>query len=308
MLAEAERRAIDYLLRLASYSLGTLKVDLAKVSTALSVTDYEFVEIIVSLEAKGLVQIDGLKLPSTLSRSFYLQLLNLETSFVRNAVDNTEHANSRGRLTYAIRRLSDLGSKLRVEPLPPSEGAAAIQKREELLDQLAKKEEDGKESVSVAELNQKLAAVNGIINAFKDFWRNLAGDLTAPDSMITVTEEQRAVALLFCLNGAAPLRADVDRSVDSELEVLKVRHLVGELDKKTYERQLREFQSLIEERRKLRVPSRKEFTDYLNKTQEKLSSLDQLHSKGLLTSKNFNALAGELKVDIGMLEDFTKTN
>jgi len=300
-LTEDERALLTYLLKSGNYRLGSVTISASEVIDDLGLDRTRLAQAVYSLSTQGFVRLG--KLPRDLGEGLLDQTLAgldaLDIIYLENSVAEPEYLSLRQALTDKAKTLME-----HAEPISPLEAAQLFHRRDRVLAQIAQSAKTSKPLQPPETLESELLSLRDRLLPFRKFilWR--ITEMESKAALVeSLYEKRMRMLLLFSQVGLSRLApaGEVAPDLLQEMEVLKARHLVGELSESDMRRDEDLVWEQISRRMTPQLPSDEAFQRWTKNLEVRLDEIKSLRNRGTLGEHVFQVLSQDLSADIALL-------
>lgn len=300
VLPHKEETVLRYLLRISNYRTTSLILQLSKIANDLGLDVAEFAHVLRVLSARGLVR--PIRLPRSIEETIADQIWDdldlLDLRHLERNIAEPEYASSRLALSDELRLVPHS-----TEMLSPREAARLFRKKERMLDKILQLGESSQTGAPSAKLESDLLSIRKTLIPFKEHILLRINKLKTATELRPDPQSQRRMKmlLLFSQVGLSQLVSvcEMGQDLKEELEVLRARHLVGELS----ESDLGDKEDELWAKTSPELPSDEAIKQWQKQLSVKLDAIESLRKKGLLTQSSYKLLAADLNEDIALFRN-----
>jgi plasmid stabilization system protein ParE len=300
-LSGKEALVLGYLLKARNYRAGRVELVPSEVIGELRLAIPELLGGLRSLQASGLIRLCSL--PQDLEASYVAQVFDdvdgLDLRYIEKNTAESEYVSSRRAIAEQLKVFPHYA-----EPFSPLEAARLFHELRMTLERILN--ESSQLSQPREALERELLAIREELLPFRRFIFSRISEFSSqkekrPD---LPTEKRMRMLLLLSQVGMSRLATaeDVAQDLLENLEILKARHLVGEISPLELEDKEKTLWKEISKRMPPELPNQDALAAWAQRLTAKFESLGSLRQRGVISDDFFQSVSQDLHEDIALLK------
>jgi len=296
-----EEHVLAYLLKAGNYRAASIGVSSSEIASDLRLNIPELVRVLRNLSTSGFIRL--ISLPRELETSYVSQVFDdldmLDLRYLENKVTESEYVSTRQSITDQLKLFSH-----HAEPFSPLEAARLFHELNWKLERILS--ESSQLSQPPEALEGELLAIRSKVLPFRRLVLSRIREFASKkeDRSDLSNETRMRMLILFSQVGMSRLATARDATQDllEELDVLRARHLLGEISQSELEDKEKILWNDISKRMPPQLPNDDALAAWARHLTTELGDLESLRQRGGISKAFFQTISEDLHEDIALLK------
>jgi hypothetical protein len=296
-----EEHVLEYFLKAGNYRAASVGVSSLEIASDLGLDVPELVRVLRNLSTSGFIRVTSL--PRELENSYVSQVFDdldmLDLRYLENKVPESEYASTRQSITDQLKLFPH-----HTEPFSPLEAARLFHELNKKLERILSESSQLPQPHEAFE--GELLAIRSKLLPFRMLVLTRIREFASKkeDRSSFSNEKRMRMLILFSQVGMSRLATVKDATQDllEELDVLRARHLLGEISQSELEEKEKTLWNDISKRIPPQLPNHDALAAWARHLTTKLEDLDSLRQRGGISESFFQTISEDLHEDIALLK------